>query len=58
MRRRRMILAVLLVLAAAVGIVQAQGRGPQWVVLGTRTVTDRADHDTIRVTGAKDLIGS
>jgi hypothetical protein len=47
-----MILAVLVVLAAA-GIVQAQGRGAQWVILGSQTVTDRADHDTIRVTGAK-----
>lgn len=53
MRRRRMILAVLVVLAAAAGIVQAQGRGAQWVLLGSQTVTDRADHDTIRVTGAK-----
>lgn len=53
MKRRRMILAVLVVLVAAAGIVQAQGRGAQWVLLGSRTVTDRADHDTITVTGAK-----
>ena len=30
-----MILAVLVVLVAAAGIVQAQGRQSQWVVLGT-----------------------
>ena len=48
-----MILAVLVVLVAAAGIVQAQGRQSQWVVLGTRTVTDKADHDTITVTAAK-----
>ena len=53
MQGQRMILAVLVVLVAAAGIVQAQGRQSQWVVLGTRTVTDKADHDTITVTAAK-----
>ena len=53
MMRRGMILAILMVIVGAVGALEAQGRGPQWVVLGTRTVSDRADHGTIRVTGAK-----
>jgi hypothetical protein len=53
MQRQRVILAVLVILVAAAGTIQAQGRGPQWVLLGTRNVTDRADHDTIAVTGAK-----
>jgi hypothetical protein len=26
---------------------------PDWILLGTRTVTDRADHDVIAVTGAR-----
>ncbi len=53
MNRRRMILAVLVVLVAAAGTIGAQGRGGQWVLLGSRNVTDRGDHDTITVTGAK-----
>jgi hypothetical protein len=49
-----MILAVLVVLVAAAGTVTAQRRGgAQWTLLGSRNVTDRADHDTIVVTGAK-----
>lgn len=51
MQRRQMILAVLVVVVAAAGSMLAQGRGAQWVLLGSRIVTDRADHDTIKVTG-------
>lgn len=50
--RRRMILAVLVVLVAA-GTIQAQGPGADWAFLGSRTVSDRADHDTIKVTPPK-----
>jgi hypothetical protein len=39
---------------AAVGavVLQAQ-RGENWVRIGERVVTDKADHDTIPVTGAR-----
>jgi hypothetical protein len=53
MQIRRTVLAVLAVTICAACAVRAQpGRG-QWVLLGQRAVTDRADHDTIVVTGAK-----
>ncbi len=53
MQRRRMILAVLVVMVGAAWTVQAQGGKPAWALLGQRNVTDRADHDTITVTGAR-----
>jgi hypothetical protein len=37
------------VFAAACATYAQSGRGPNWAVLGDRVVTDRADHDTIRV---------
>ena len=49
--RRRFLLAVLAVFMAAMGA-EAQ-RGARWTLLGTRIVTDRADHDTIVVTSAR-----
>ena len=51
MLRRRMILAVLVVLGCAVSA--AGGQSGRWELLGTRTVTDRADHDSVKVGGAK-----
>ena len=56
MTRRMMLpiaIAMTLVIAAAVGVLEAQGRGAQWMLLGSRTVTDGADHDTVTVTRAK-----
>ena len=53
MQRRRTILAVLFIMVSAAWTVEAQRGRPQWVPLGSRTVTDKADHDTITVTGAK-----
>ena len=53
MQRRRMILAVLVMLVGAAWTLEAQGRGGSWALLGSRIVTDRADHDTIKVTGAE-----
>jgi len=35
--------------AAACATYAQSGRGPNWALLGERVVTDRADHDTIRV---------
>jgi len=52
MARRGMILAILMAVVA-VGTMEAQRRGAQWILLGSRTVTDRADHDTVAVTAAK-----
>jgi hypothetical protein len=49
--RRRFLLAVLAVLLAT--MTTAAQRGPRWTLLGTRTVTDRGDHDTIMVTSAR-----
>jgi hypothetical protein len=43
-------LAVVLATLALGRPVQVQ---PEWVLLGARTVTDRADHDAIVVTGAR-----
>lgn len=55
MQRRRFVLAAMA--ACAVVVCSAWGveaqRGPRWELLGQRQVTDRADHDTIRVTAAK-----
>ncbi len=51
MLRRRMILAVMVVLGFAVSGAAAQSG--RWDLLGSRTVTDRADHDTVKVGGAK-----
>ena len=41
------------VLAAGCATYAQTGRGPNWALLGERVVTDRNDHDTIRVTGAR-----
>jgi len=49
--RRRFLLAVLAVFMAAMGAEAQSGAG--WTLLGTRAVTDRADHDTIAVTSAR-----
>ncbi len=43
---------LLAVLVAASAVVLADGPG-DWVLLGKRTVTDRADHDVIVVTAAR-----
>ena len=51
MLRRRMILAVMVVIGCAVSTAGAQSG--RWELLGARTVTDRADHDTVKVGGAK-----
>jgi len=44
-----MMLVLACVLAAACVTVAQTGRGPNWVLLGERVVTDKSDHDTIRV---------
>ena len=44
-----MMLVLACVLAAACVTVAQTGRGPDWVLLGERVVTDKSDHDTIRV---------
>ena len=50
---RRTILTILVVTVFAACAAHAQpGRG-NWVLLGQRNVTDRGDHDTVTVTGAK-----
>ncbi len=46
---RRRFLLVLTILALTTPILDAQ-RGPRWERLGSREVTDGADHDTIVVT--------
>ena len=51
MLRRRTILAVLVVLVCAVSALGAQSG--RWELIGERTVTDRADHDTVKVGAAK-----
>jgi hypothetical protein len=54
MRLQRTHFFILILLMCSAGPLTAQrGRGPQWELLGTRAVTDRADHDTITVTAAK-----
>lgn len=52
--RIRQLTAAMMVMAgvlAAGCVTAAQGRGaaPNWTLLGERVVTDRADHDTVRV---------
>jgi Protein of unknown function (DUF2541) len=47
--KRNALAAALLLLAAAIPVVAKDG----WVLLGERTVTDRADRDVIAVTGAR-----
>lgn len=43
-----------IVLLAALGCAGgARAQGPNWVLLGQRTVTDRVDHDQIVVTAAR-----
>ena len=50
----RRLALVALALTICTLTLDAQGRrGPNWVLLGQRAVTDRADHDTIMVTAAK-----
>ncbi len=53
--RKRQLMAVVVVMAGvlvgACATYAQGGRGPNWVLLGERVVTDRADRDTIRVTG-------
>ncbi len=55
--RIRQVTAVAMVLAGiltgACATYAQSGRGPNWVSLGERVVTDRNDHDTIRVTGGQ-----
>jgi hypothetical protein len=53
MQRRKLILAGLVLVLGAAGTLSAQRGQPNWVLLGTKNVTDRADHDTVTVTGAK-----
>jgi hypothetical protein len=43
----------LMVLACAASLAAQRARGPAWTLLGSRTVTDKIDHDTITVTGAR-----
>jgi hypothetical protein len=51
--RIRQGMAVLVLMAGVLGAACATyaqtGRGPNWVLLGERVVTDKSDHDTIRV---------
>jgi hypothetical protein len=52
MRIRRGMAVVMLmagVLAAACATYAQGGRGPNWVLLGERVVTDKVDHDTVAV---------
>lgn len=49
--RRPFLLAVLAAFLATIGA-EAQG-GPRWALLGSRTVSDRADHDTVTVTSSR-----
>jgi hypothetical protein len=51
MSKRRTILALMVVLPCAVSATAAQSG--RWELLGARTVTDRADHDTVKVGEAK-----
>lgn len=55
-RRVKAVMAAMMVMALVTGAValQAQrGRGEDWVLLGERIVTDRADHDTIEVSASR-----
>jgi hypothetical protein len=51
MLRRRTILAAIVVLACAVSAMADQSG--RWELLGSRTVTDRADRDSVKVGGDK-----
>lgn len=53
LNRRILMTAVAFVIGAAALGAQRGAKGPAWVVLGSRTVTDKLDHDTIVVTGAR-----
>lgn len=53
MNRRGLVLMFVAVLVGGLGLGAQRGRGDDWVMLGERTVTDRADHDTITVTAAR-----
>ena len=69
MQRRRMILAVLMMMVGAAWTLQAQARNPKadkgkgqadkggWVLMGQRPVTDKIDHDTVTVTRAAGVFG-
>jgi hypothetical protein len=51
MLRRRTSLAVVVVLGCLVSAASAQSG--RWEVIGSRTVTDRADHDSVKVGSGK-----
>ena len=54
MTRRLGLLAIAILFTATAALQAQAARGAAgWVLLGTRTVTDRQDHDTIVVTGAR-----
>ena len=53
MAMRKACLVALVVMIGAAGLYAQGRRGPQWVLLGERSVTDRVDHDTIVVTGER-----
>lgn len=44
---------LLVMMAVCVSCASAGAQGGQWTLLGTRTVSDRADHDVVRVTGRR-----
>ncbi|MEZ5416151.1 MAG: hypothetical protein R2708_02275 [Vicinamibacterales bacterium] len=44
---------LLLLAALCVSCASAGAQSGRWTLLGTRTVTDRADHDIVRVTGRR-----
>lgn len=48
--RRTLLIAVV---AFCVSCVPAGAQGGRWTLLGTRTVTDRTDHDVVMVTGRR-----
>lgn len=48
--RRVLLLAVI---ACCLSAASAWAQGGRWTLLGSRTVTDRADHDTVHVSGKR-----
>lgn len=44
---------LLTIVAVCVAGASAGAQGGRWTLLGTRTVTDRADHDVVMVTGRR-----
>lgn len=52
-RLRTFVAAVAVIAASIAGLAAQRARGPAWTLLGHRDVTDRRDHDTIVVTGAR-----